>query len=54
MKFNHKESDYRGMNIWIQAYENVVDQNCNDVNGNMTLRVVDTMISMKKRQWITY
>lgn len=49
VKFNHKESVYRGMNIWIQAYENVVDENCNDVNGN-DFEVLDTMISMKKRQ----
>lgn len=34
MKFNQKEIDDRGMNIWIQAYENLVDQSSNDVNGN--------------------
>lgn len=48
VKFDHKETDDCGMNIWIQAYENVVDQNRDDLMV-MTLRVVNTMISIKNR-----
>jgi len=33
VKFDHKETDDCGMNIWIQAYENIVDQNGDDFEG---------------------
>lgn len=33
VKFNHKFPYDCGMNIWIQAYENIVDQNGDDFEG---------------------